>query len=67
MNVQVYYLLGQTEGERKTFLRGCKKGGHIVRLPQEHLVDYEMKKLSPFVKNKKFSASPLLFIRPLYK
>ena len=34
MSVQVYSLLGQTEEEKKAFFRGCKKGGHIVRLPQ---------------------------------
>ena len=30
-------LLGQTEGERKAFLRGSKKWGHIVRLPPRAL------------------------------
>ena len=33
LSVQVYSLLGQIERE-KTFFGGCKKGGHIVRLPQ---------------------------------
>ena len=27
LNIQVYSLFGQTEGERKTFLGGCNKGG----------------------------------------
>ena len=33
LSVQVYYLLGQTEGERKNCFREWYKGGHIVRLP----------------------------------
>ena len=37
LSVQVYSLLGQTEGERKAFLGGCKKGDHIVRLPPRAL------------------------------
>ena len=32
LSVQIYSLLGQTEGERKTFFGGCQKGDHIVRL-----------------------------------
>ena len=33
LSVQVYSLLDQTEEERKVFLGGFKKRGHIVRLP----------------------------------
>ena len=32
LSVQIYSLLAQTEGERKAFLEGCKKGDHITRL-----------------------------------
>ena len=38
MSAQVYSLLGKIEGAGKFFFEGYKKGGHIVRLPQEHLV-----------------------------
>ena len=37
LSVQVYSLLGQTQGERKAFFEGCKKGDHKVRLPQRAL------------------------------
>ena len=50
MSVQVYSLLAQTEGERKAFFGRCKKGDHIVRLYQEHLVVIRDEKVSPFVK-----------------
>ena len=40
----------QTEGEKKGFLGGSKKGSHIVRYPQEHLVVIIEEKISPFVK-----------------
>ena len=30
MSFQIYSLLAQTEGERETFLEGCKKGVHIT-------------------------------------
>ena len=32
LSVQIYSLLDQTEGERKAFSGGCKKGNHIARL-----------------------------------
>ena len=32
LSIQVYPLLGQNKGERKTFLGGCKERGHIVKL-----------------------------------
>ena len=38
MSVQACSPLVQNEGERKVFFGRCKKGFHIVRLPQEHLV-----------------------------
>ena len=37
LSVQIYYLLGQTEEERKAFFGGCKKEGHNVRLPPRAL------------------------------
>ena len=37
LSVQVCSLLVQSEGERKAFFEGCKKGGHIVRLPPRTL------------------------------
>ena len=36
LSVQIFFLLSQTKGERKTFFERWKKVGHIVRLPQEH-------------------------------
>ena len=34
LSIQVYFLLGQTEEERKAFLGGCKKGGaHCEIIP----------------------------------
>ena len=50
LSFQMYSLLGQTEGESKAFFGGCKKRGHIVRYPQEHLVVMRDEKVSPFVK-----------------
>ena len=47
VSVQVCFLLGQTEGERKAFFEGCKKGGHYL---QEDLVVIGHEKVSPFVK-----------------
>ena len=41
MSFQVYSLLGQSEGERKSFFRECKKGCRIVRLPLRALGCYK--------------------------
>ena len=41
LSVQVYSLFSQTEGERKAFFGGCKKEGHIVRLPPRALGCHE--------------------------
>ena len=42
LSFQIYSLLAQTEGERKTFLDGgCKKGDHIVRLSPRALGCHE--------------------------
>ena len=38
MSVQVYFLLGQTEGERKAFFWGYKEGGTAWDYLQEHLI-----------------------------
>ena len=48
--INIYFFLGQTEGERNTFFGGCKKGDHIVRYPQEHLAVMRNEKVCPFVK-----------------
>ena len=51
LSVQVYSLLGQTEGERKVFSGGCKKkGGCIVRLSPRALCCHKKWKVYPFVK-----------------
>ena len=50
MSVQVYSLLAQTEGERKAFLEGSKKGAALGDYPREYLVVIRDEKLSPFVK-----------------
>ena len=50
LSFQTYSLLGQTEGERKAFSGGCKKGDHIGDYPQEHLVVMRDEKVSHFVK-----------------
>ena len=47
--VQVYSLLGQTEGERKAFL-GSKKGVTLWDYCQENLVVIREEKVCPFVK-----------------
>ena len=64
--VQVYSLLGQTEGERKAFLGGSIKGGHIVILPPRVLGCYKRwKSLSCEIWNN--PTPPLFLIRPPYK
>ena len=50
MSVQVYSLLGQSEGERKVFLEGFRKGAKLEDYPQEHVVVIRDEKVSPFVK-----------------
>ena len=68
LSLQVYSLLGQTEEERKAFFGGCKKGGHIVRLPSRALECHKRWKVSSFVKFEIFNPTPLLLlIRPPYK
>ena len=37
LSVQIYSLLGQTEGEKRAFFEGCKKGDQIVGLPPRAL------------------------------
>ena len=50
LSVQIYSLLGQTEGERNAFLGGCKKEDCIVRLSPRALPAVRNEKVSPFVK-----------------
>ena len=49
LSVQVYFLLGQTEGERP-FLEGARRGTTLQDYPQEHLDAIRDEKVSPFVK-----------------
>ena len=30
LSFQIYSLIAQTEGEKETFLEGCKKGDHVA-------------------------------------
>ena len=50
MSVQVYSLLGQTEGERKAFLKGARRGATLWDYHEEHLEVIRDEKVSPFVK-----------------
>ena len=53
LSIQVYSLLGQTEGEMKIFLEGARKrarGAYCAHYLQEHLVVIRDWKVSPFVK-----------------
>ena len=50
MSVQVYFLLDQTEGNRKAFLGGYKNGAASWDHNQENLVVIRDKKFSQFVK-----------------
>ena len=66
LSVQGYSLLGQTEGERKAFLGGSKKGDHIVRLPPSALgCVIRDEKVSCKIWNN--PTPPLFFIRRPYK
>ena len=67
LSVQVYSLYGQTEGERKVFFRGCKKGGHIVAFPPRALGCHKRWKSLSFCETWNNCTSPLFFIRPPYK
>ena len=59
--------LGETEGERKAFSGGCKKGGHIVRLPPRALGCHKRWKSLSFCEIWNNPTPPLFFIRPPYK
>ena len=67
LSVQVYSLLGQTDGERKAFFKGCKKGGHIVRLPPGAPGCHKRWKSLFFCEIWNNPTLPLFFIRPSYK
>ena len=67
VSVQVYSLLSQTEGERKTFFRGWKKWGYIVRLLLRALGCYKRWGKSILCEIWNNPTIPLLFIRPPYK
>ena len=65
LSFQVYSLLGQTDGERKAFFKGCKKGGHIVRLPPGAPGCHKRWKSLFFCEIWNNPIPPLFFIRPL--
>ena len=52
LSVQVCSLLGKSEGEKKTFLGGCKKGagGQIMRFHPRVLDCHKRWTISPFLK-----------------
>ena len=63
LSFQIYSLLAQTKGERKTFSgwRVQKGGPHCEIIPQEHLVVMRDEKVSPFVKFEIILRLPLCF------
>ena len=63
MSVQVYSLLGQTEQERKAFLKDARRRAALWDSPQEHLVVIRDEKVSLFVKFEIILPLPLFFIR----
>ena len=65
LSVQIYSLLGQTEGERKAFFGGFKKGDHIVRLSPRALDCHKRWKSLSFCEIWNNPTPPLFFIRPL--
>ena len=65
MSVQVYSLFEQTEGERKAFLEGARRGATFVRLPPRHLVVIRDEKVSPFVKFEKILPILCFLLDPL--
>ena len=67
MSVQVYSLLDQTEGERKTLFGGYKKGSHIVILPSRALACHKRWKSLSFGEIWNNPIPPFFFIRPPYK
>ena len=67
LSVQVYSLLGKTEGKMKAFFGGCKKGSHIVRLPPRALGCHKRWKSLSFCEIWNNPTPPLFFIRPPYK
>ena len=67
LSVQIYFLLGQTEGERNTFFGGCKKTDYIVRLSPRAVGYHKRWKGLSFCKTWNNPTSPLLFIRSHYK
>ena len=51
LNLRIYFLLAQTERERKTFFwKGARRGSTSQDYPQEHLVVIRDKKVSPFLR-----------------
>ena len=48
LTVQIYTLLGQTEGEKKVYFGGCKKRDHIVGLSPRALGCHKRLKIFSF-------------------
>ena len=57
-----YALLDQIEGERKSFFEGCKKWGHILRLPPRALGCHKRWKSPSFSEIWNSHTPPLFFI-----
>ena len=51
-SVQIYSVLGQTQGERRPFLENARSGTTLWDYPQEHLAAIRDEEISPFVKFK---------------
>ena len=60
-------LLDQTEGERKAFLGGSKKGSHIVLLPPRAHGCHKRRKNLSFCEIWSNPTPPLFFITPPYR
>ena len=63
LSLQIYYLLSQTEGKERSFLKGYKKGDHIVRLYQRALGCCKIWKSLSFCEIGNTTTSPLFLIR----
>ena len=65
LSVQIYSLLGQTEGERKALFGGYKKGTTLWDYHQEHLVVIRNEKVSTFAKFETILPLLCILLEPL--
>ena len=65
LSVQIYSLLGQTEGERNAFFGGCKKGDSIVRLSPRATGCHRRWKSLSFCKIWNNPTPPLFLVDPI--